>query len=141
MRRAREVLMQFLVEAMALASFGGLLGILLALATSLASALILQVPFVLEGGIIAIASLFSAAVGIVFGFSPARRAARLDPIEAFRGVAPRVEHRGLLLAVRDSATSQRCQGDGGPAALDNSRVLSTHAEVARPQLSTPFQNG
>jgi putative ABC transport system permease protein len=76
--------MQFLVEAMVLASFGGLLGILLAVGTSVALARILQVPFVLNGGIIAIAFLFSAAVGIVFGFFPARRAARLDPIEALR---------------------------------------------------------
>jgi len=82
--REREVLMQFLVEAMVLASFGGLLGILLAVGTSVALARILQVPFVLNGGIIAIAFLFSAAVGIVFGFFPARRAARLDPIEALR---------------------------------------------------------
>jgi len=123
------VLLQFLVETMVLASFGGLLGILLALGTSLALARVLQVSFVLEGGIIAIAFLFSAAVGIVFGFFPARRAARLDPIEALRH---EVEHRGPLLAARDFATSRRGQGDGARAALDNSRVLSTRAEVAWP---------
>ncbi|KAA6186274.1 FtsX-like permease family protein [Thiohalocapsa marina] len=82
--REREVLSQFLVEAVVLSSFGGLLGILLALAASLLLARVLQVPFVLNLGIIGLAFLFSAAVGILFGFFPARRAARLDPIEALR---------------------------------------------------------
>jgi putative ABC transport system permease protein len=82
--RDAEVLLQFLVEAVVLSSFGGLLGILLAVGTSAVLAGVLQVPFILDGGIIAIAFLFSAAVGIVFGWVPARRAARLDPIEALR---------------------------------------------------------
>ncbi len=82
--REGEVLMQFLVEAVVLASFGGLLGILLALGTALLLAGALKVPFIIDGGIIALAFLFSAAVGIVFGWFPARRAARLDPIEALR---------------------------------------------------------
>jgi ABC-type antimicrobial peptide transport system permease subunit len=83
-RRAREVLSQFLVEAVTLAAFGELLGILLAFAASPVLAKVLQVPFVLNLGIIGLAFLFSAAVGILFDYFPARRAARLDPIEALR---------------------------------------------------------
>jgi putative ABC transport system permease protein len=80
----REVLMQFLVEAVALSSLGGVLGIVLAIGASIALAGVLAVPFVFNGGIVATAFLFSAAVGVVFGYFPARRAARLDPIEALR---------------------------------------------------------
>ncbi|MBW2036124.1 MAG: ABC transporter permease [Deltaproteobacteria bacterium] len=80
----REVLLQFLVEAVVLSSFGGLLGIVLALAASVLLAKLLLVPFVLNPGIIIIAFLFSVAVGIIFGYFPARKAARLDPIEALR---------------------------------------------------------
>ena len=80
----REVLMQFLVEAVVLSSLGGLLGILLALGASVILAGVLQVPFIFNGGIVLTAFLFSAAVGILFGYFPARRAARLDPIEALR---------------------------------------------------------
>jgi putative ABC transport system permease protein len=79
-----EVLLQFLVEAVVLSSFGGLLGILLALAASVGLARVLQVPFVFNGRVMVLAFLFSAAVGVIFGFLPARRAARLDPIEALR---------------------------------------------------------
>jgi len=80
----REVLTQFLVEAVVLSSLGGILGVLLALAASVWLADFMLVPFVLDLPIIGVAFLFSAAVGIVFGFFPARRAARLDPIEALR---------------------------------------------------------
>ncbi len=80
----REVLMQFLVEAVVLSSFGGLFGILLALGASVGLSNVLQVPFVFNPGIVVIAFLFSAAVGVVFGYFPARQAARLDPIEALR---------------------------------------------------------
>ena len=82
--REREVLMQFLVEAVVLSSLGGVLGILLALVASIILADLLQVPFIFNGGIVITAFLFSAAVGIMFGYFPARRAARLDPIEALR---------------------------------------------------------
>ena len=80
----REVLLQFLVEAVVLSSLGGILGILLALVAAIILADVLQVPFIFNGGIVITAFLFSAAVGIVFGYFPARRAARLDPIEALR---------------------------------------------------------
>jgi putative ABC transport system permease protein len=79
-----EVLLQFLVEAVVLSSFGGLLGILLAIASALGLARLLDVPFVFNAPIVLIAFGFSAAVGVVFGYFPARKAARLDPIEALR---------------------------------------------------------
>jgi putative ABC transport system permease protein len=80
----REVLMQFLVEAAVLSSFGGLVGIALGLAAAALGAKALAVPLVLDPGIVVLAFTFSAAVGLVFGYFPARRAARMDPIEALR---------------------------------------------------------
>jgi putative ABC transport system permease protein len=80
----RDVLTQFLVEAMVLASFGGLFGVLLALGASAVLAQFLQVPLILNPGIMILAFLFSGAVGVIFGYVPARRAAQLDPIEALR---------------------------------------------------------
>lgn len=80
----REVLLQFLVEAVVLSCLGGFFGIVLALIGSILIANAIEVPFILDLSIILIASLFSAAVGIVFGYFPARRAAQLDPIEALR---------------------------------------------------------
>ena len=80
----RDVLTQFLVEAVVLASFGGLFGVLLALAVSAVFAQVLQVPLILNPGIMVLAFFFSGAVGVIFGYFPARRAAQLDPIEALR---------------------------------------------------------
>ncbi|MGD2075997.1 MAG: ABC transporter permease [Gammaproteobacteria bacterium] len=80
----RQVLMQFLIEATVLSLFGGVIGILLGLGFAAAATHYLKVPFVLDPGIVVLAFLFSAAVGVVFGYFPARRAARLDPIEALR---------------------------------------------------------
>jgi putative ABC transport system permease protein len=79
-----DILVQFLVEAIALSLFGGLIGLVVALAASLALAAMLQVPFVLDPTIVVVAFAFSAAVGLIFGYFPARKAARLDPIEALR---------------------------------------------------------
>jgi putative ABC transport system permease protein len=81
---ASQVLLQFLVEAVVLSLFGGIIGILLGFSLSAVAARILSVPLVVEPQIVAIAFAFSAAVGVVFGYFPARRAARLDPIEALR---------------------------------------------------------
>jgi len=80
----QEVLLQFLIEAVVLSCFGGLIGIVLGLIAAAAGAHALQVPFVFNPGIVVIAFVFSAAVGVVFGYFPARKAARLDPIEALR---------------------------------------------------------
>ena len=79
-----EVLLQFLVEAVVLSSFGGLIGIVIALVTSVWLAGILGVPFIFNASIVLVAFLFSAAVGVIFGYFPALKAARLDPIEALR---------------------------------------------------------
>ena len=80
----RDVLTQFLIEAVVLSLFGGTIGISLALGVSFAAARGLSLPFSLDYSVIALAFMFSAAVGIVFGFFPARRAASLNPIEALR---------------------------------------------------------
>ena len=80
----RDVLTQFLIEAVVLSVFGGAIGISLALAASFAAARALSLPFALDYSIVALAFAFSAAVGVVFGFFPARRAASLNPIDALR---------------------------------------------------------
>jgi putative ABC transport system permease protein len=80
----KDVLMQFLVEAVVLSSFGGLMGIILGLGAAVGGASALGVPFVLNMQIVVVAFLFSAAVGVVFGYFPARQAARLNPIDALR---------------------------------------------------------
>jgi putative ABC transport system permease protein len=80
----REVLMQFLVEAVVLSSLGGIIGIVLALVGSVLLADLMQVPFVFNVNIVVVAFIFSAAVGVIFGYLPARKAARLDPIDARR---------------------------------------------------------
>ena len=80
----REVLLQFLVEAVALSALGGLVGILLATLASVGLAQVMQVPYLFDPSINLLSFLFSAAIGVIFGYFPARRAARLDPIEALR---------------------------------------------------------
>jgi putative ABC transport system permease protein len=79
-----EVLMQFLVEAVALSRLGGTVGVLLGLAAVAGGAALLKVPFVFSGGVIALAFLFSGAVGVLFGYFPARKAAQMNPLEALR---------------------------------------------------------
>jgi putative ABC transport system permease protein len=80
----REVLGQFLVEAVVLAGSGGLVGIVLALAAAAALTGMMNIPFVIDLPVIVLAFVFSAVVGVVFGYFPARRAARMDPIDALR---------------------------------------------------------
>jgi putative ABC transport system permease protein len=67
-----------------LSCFGGVVGILLGLGAAALACNALNVPFVWNPGIVIVAFLFSGAVGIVFGYFPAQKAARLDPIEALR---------------------------------------------------------
>ncbi len=82
--RESQVLAQFLIESVTLSVMGGVAGVLIGLGVSLVASRVLGVPFVLDWGAIAMSFAFSAAVGIGFGYFPARRAARLDPIEALR---------------------------------------------------------
>jgi putative ABC transport system permease protein len=82
--QARQVLLQFLVEAIILSLFGGIIGILVGLGLGLLGANMLSVPFLPDPKIILLAFAFSAAVGVVFGYFPARRAARMNPIDALR---------------------------------------------------------
>ena len=82
--REGEVLMQFLIEAVVLSSLGGLFGIALGLGAAALGARLLGVPFVFNPGIVIVAFVFSATVGVIFGYFPARQAARMDPIEALR---------------------------------------------------------
>ncbi|MCV2894355.1 ABC transporter permease [Lentibacter sp. XHP0401] len=79
-----QVLLQFLVEAVVLSIIGGVVGIILGLSLAAIASNIMVIPFSPDPMIVAIAFLFSAAVGVIFGYFPARRAARLDPIEALR---------------------------------------------------------
>ncbi len=80
----REVLTQFLVEAVALSCLGGILGVLIALGTTLALSAAMNVPFTFDVQINVLAFLFSALIGVAFGYFPARRAASLNPIDALR---------------------------------------------------------
>jgi putative ABC transport system permease protein len=82
--RRRDILSQFLVEAVTLSAIGGAIGIALGITASAGIATFADWPFILSMQSIVLAVGFSVSVGIVFGFYPARRASRLDPIEALR---------------------------------------------------------
>jgi len=80
----RDVLTQFLLEAIALSLMGGMIGVVLGVGGSYFAVPLMGVPFVFDAGIVVLAFGFSGAIGIIFGFFPAQKAARLDPIEALR---------------------------------------------------------
>jgi putative ABC transport system permease protein len=80
----REVLLQFLIEAVVLAALGGLIGIVLATAASIGLSAVMNVPYVFNPGVNLLSFVFSAGIGVLFGYFPARRAARLNPIDALR---------------------------------------------------------
>ena len=79
-----EVMLQFLTESVVLSSLGGIIGIVLALFSSYGLSQVLDIPFLPDFQIMIIAFFFSAAVGVIFGYFPALKAARLDPIDALR---------------------------------------------------------
>jgi putative ABC transport system permease protein len=82
--RSRDIMLQFLVEAVVMAATGGIIGIFLGIGSSEVLKTWAQWPTLIDPVIVAIAFLFSGAVGVFFGFYPAKKAATLDPIEALR---------------------------------------------------------
>ena len=79
-----EVLLQFLIEAVVLSALGGAVGIVLATGASFGLSKVMNVPYTFDPVINGLSLLFSAVIGVVFGYFPARNAARMDPIEALR---------------------------------------------------------
>lgn len=82
--RGNDILLQFLIEAVTLSAIGGILGIIVGVGSSYVIAANTDWPTVTSPTAILVAFIFSAAVGVFFGFYPARKAAQLDPIEALR---------------------------------------------------------
>ena len=79
-----EVLLQFLIEAVVLSALGGLVGVVIATGASWVLSSVMAVPYEFDPAINLLSMVFSAFIGVVFGYFPARRAARMDPIEALR---------------------------------------------------------
>jgi len=82
--QSRDILAQFLIESVTLSLIGGLIGVIMGLSGAVVIAMFGEWPTVIEIESVILAFGFSAAVGVFFGFYPARKAARLDPIEALR---------------------------------------------------------
>jgi putative ABC transport system permease protein len=80
----REVLLQFLIEAVVLSALGGLIGIIIAAIASYGLSLVMKIPFIFDITTNVMSFVFSAGIGVLFGYFPARRAAQMDPIEALR---------------------------------------------------------
>ena len=79
-----EVLLQFLVESIVLSTLGGIIGIILGLSIGFVAVDVMELAFILNNQIIMISFFFSTLIGVVFGYFPARKAARLNPIDALR---------------------------------------------------------
>ncbi len=79
-----EVLLQFLIEAIVLSTWGGIIGIFLGLGVGYGVVQIFELPYIINTQIILISFIFSTLIGVVFGDFPARKAARLNPIDALR---------------------------------------------------------
>jgi ABC-type antimicrobial peptide transport system permease subunit len=82
--RRREVLLQFIVEALVLSLLGGTVGVVAGIAAARGLTALLDWPTDISAAAVALAFGIAAAIGLVFGYYPARRASRLDPIEALR---------------------------------------------------------
>ncbi|MDI1299392.1 ABC transporter permease [Methylotenera sp.] len=80
----REVLLQFLIEAVVLSALGGIIGIIIAAMASYVLSMVMNIPFIFDVTTNMMSFLFSAGIGVLFGYFPARRAAQMDPIEALR---------------------------------------------------------
>lgn len=84
--RPRSIQVQFLMESIILSLLGGLIGVVLGLMVSMLLASLMDIAFVLSPGAIALGVGFSLAVGVVFGWAPARKASNLNPIDALRSL-------------------------------------------------------
>ncbi len=82
--KRRHILIQFLIEAMTLSLVGGVVGIVLGIAGARLATVVTGWPTIISAEAVAVAFLFSLAVGLFFGLYPANKAARLNPIEALR---------------------------------------------------------
>lgn len=79
-----EVLLQFLIESVVISALGGIIGIVLAFFIALGLSIVMEIPFVFSSGIAIVAFVFSGFLGVLFGYLPARRASKLNPIDALR---------------------------------------------------------
>ena len=79
-----EVLLQFLIESVVISALGGIIGIVLAFIIALILSIVMDIPFVFSSGIALVAFVFSGFLGVLFGYLPARRASKLNPIDALR---------------------------------------------------------